>query len=511
MEGNVVIETYYWYHICINQGNINTLYFNDKWFLLNVSSSKTAIDVTEEVTITIGANNVGHFAFSGMVADVRLYFRNLNATEVEKVKKFETSQDNYITLLNTDFGTFNLDSVIDYVPNNDYLDIEHTLRILFYFYKKTYITKPAKDVVLYFFPEKVDCLKAKDICFRFGGQIPDYKNKSSILELSDLIIEYAITTKKQISNFWLHDLNSKVNSCIQAHYSIRLSSLFVDESFVSKKNSLVCIVKKNTALNGKVDFDTGNFIAIPNTFHVYDDIFRYTRMIYDDKYGKIKAVDLRYNRETYEMQHLNSELSNFIGRHTYTSLSDKSITFASVISVCVGENFTCSNGYCTDMTNVCDYQIDCEDGSDEEFCEVGIDPEISYEKRIAPRTEENKAKITLNLTLSRITSIDVDENTIKLMLNLRVSWIDWRLKFKNLLENNSLAIDPEIASKYWLPKITIDEGISVQDKTAFNFDLYPSDTYASKLRSGSYDIMNGYEGNVLKIYLFIFFYILISV
>lgn len=39
--------------------------------------------------------------------------------------------------------------------------------------------------------------------------------------------------------------------------------------------------------------------------------------------------------------------------------------------VCYPEEFACANGHCIDSTLVCDYQLDCLDGSDENSAACG--------------------------------------------------------------------------------------------------------------------------------------------
>ena len=54
---------------------------------------------------------------------------------------------------------------------------------------------------------------------------------------------------------------------------------------------------------------------------------------------------------------------------------------------------------------VCNLRRDCDDGSDEVFCEVGIAPPPDYDLRIAPRVHSEPLKVKLKFQLDRIVHI----------------------------------------------------------------------------------------------------------
>ena len=58
------------------------------------------------------------------------------------------------------------------------------------------------------------------------------------------------------------------------------------------------------------------------------------------------------------------------------------------------------------MRQICNIERDCEDGSDEVFCEVGNKPPVEYNKRIAPSVNSNGTlKVRLDFKLNRIAHI----------------------------------------------------------------------------------------------------------
>ena len=50
-------------------------------------------------------------------------------------------------------------------------------------------------------------------------------------------------------------------------------------------------------------------------------------------------------------------------------------------------------------------------------------------------------------------------DNLVLTLFLEASWLDPRLKFKNFIDDEAVAVDSEISTKIWHPMITLEEGM----------------------------------------------------
>ena len=120
--------------------------------------------------------------------------------------------------------------------------------------------------------------------------------------------------------------------------------------------------------------------------------------------------------------------------------------------------FTCDDGQCVSMEKRCDHYQDCEDGSDEERCNL-ISLQKGYKKDVPPFTRISASNdtilpvpIIISMNLIKIMNINEDANTIDLQFQISLEWKDHRITFNNLKRKTFLNVLAEKEKKeIWVP------------------------------------------------------------
>ena len=118
--------------------------------------------------------------------------------------------------------------------------------------------------------------------------------------------------------------------------------------------------------------------------------------------------------------------------------------------------FTCNDGQCVSMEDRCDQWADCEDGSDEERCQL-FSLAKGYNKVVPPYMKSKNRTIEplpidVSIMLLKIMSIDEKENTIDLQFEITLEWKDHRITYNNLKRDFSLnALTDDEKDIIWLP------------------------------------------------------------
>ena len=112
------------------------------------------------------------------------------------------------------------------------------------------------------------------------------------------------------------------------------------------------------------------------------------------------------------------------------------LMISSFVLACNFDEYTCLDGTCIQMDDVCDGISDCDDKSDELNCQ-SIRFDATYTKNQPPLSLEdkhnkNKLSVHIDMTILSVFELNEIQSWMKLQLQLDVKWIDPRLKFANL-------------------------------------------------------------------------------
>lgn len=142
-----------------------------------------------------------------------------------------------------------------------------------------------------------------------------------------------------------------------------------------------------------------------------------------------------------------------------------------LLSHCPPGYFTCDDATCIDLATRCDFKYDCLDNSDELDCQIVAFPE-DYQYDLPPRIEEEDKEISLPITLSvSVESLAVNTlaMTLEASYTLALTWVDNRLKYRNLKVNSTLnVVSTNTMRQLWTPEVsfvnTMDGRRTVMDE-----------------------------------------------
>lgn len=126
-----------------------------------------------------------------------------------------------------------------------------------------------------------------------------------------------------------------------------------------------------------------------------------------------------------------------------------------ILSKCTNDEFTCTDGSCVLLSSRCDLEPDCEDWSDEHFCETVALPD-GYLSNLPPPPPIGFA---LNISFSHL-EVDLKTMTFSMKINIQLKWYDGRISFLNLRDGtfvNMLPVGGEESTAVWLPNLQLSD------------------------------------------------------
>ena len=193
-----------------------------------------------------------------------------------------------------------------------------------------------------------------------------------------------------------------------------------------------------------------------------------------------------------------SRTSILLGRHQWNLHNEPKCLheLEMVLTSCHQSEFTCQNGTCIDMTQRCNQEEDCADGSDEKNCRTFVRRSGYRKDKPAPPRYKNldKNTVKINMALESIQSISETASSISLLFNLETQWWDSRLTYENLKNVSELNILTWDEFKMiWQPMLvfnnTKDKKETVNDKKTVTFVTRSGKFYNSDCSMERYHCM----------------------
>ena len=123
------------------------------------------------------------------------------------------------------------------------------------------------------------------------------------------------------------------------------------------------------------------------------------------------------------------------------------------VHACTDDEYPCNDGTCIGKWFRCDEVQQCEDGSDENYCNL-FSLSSGYNPAMPPSKSAEAFDIHMFININQILKLDLQENTYEVKFYLQMVWRDRRVKFNNLLNNRKMKfLSVEDAKKLWSPQV----------------------------------------------------------
>ncbi|XP_042860196.1 uncharacterized protein LOC122246016 [Penaeus japonicus] len=430
------------------------------------------------VEIVLGGSDRNALPFSGFLADVRLYSRSLTAEEVASVAALNGSSTDHfsvgvivtgsrLTISGVEVSETEAEALLEAPKLADYL----------------------------YFAEKTTYSKAREVCTKLGGEFLNY-SKTDREKFTQNVTDYIDQVSVNINHFWVQTLDQNANEDICPSVRVAKTSprLSLDYIPCDMAVSIVCQMPQDYELK-ILGLDEDNFFSPAyDTPGMLVSRSKYV-LKYDDGQVTIQNVlnkEVIYERDLGSIEHL-------IGRPLLQEDDGGDHGRTLVLSPCQEDQFTCSCGSCVSLGDVCNFSLECPDGSDEIYCSHKHELPRDYKKEFSPSLGTRpKTRVGLKVVLENVEPMITNQNLLQLSLNITVVWRDRRLTFSFLEVDQPVRLTEEVFSDFWLPRIALDTAVE-EDKDVLNFRESPGVLTATARSAGRVSVVGNHEARVFDI------------
>ncbi|XP_066977831.1 uncharacterized protein [Macrobrachium rosenbergii] len=433
---NAIVELRLWNHVCISVQGTDMQLFHDGQ-LAEPSYVQDYNEIPPKLLASRFVNITSHYmdgasTFCGYLASLQILQGLLSMDQINFVRLRNFTEVPFPRYL----------YVIDVIPNKKKIITSCALKEIF---------KKKHNFSILMFRERINYSHALVMCTGYGGTLPVLED----VEHMEMIAEYLLNIQ-DIGDTWMQMSYSKVSRNLELPwcpllYKRKGVSFVIQWDCMNFSLNLMCLIPKGLFLKLK-----GHALTNDNEFAIQQDktFERITLESRRNLQGLWKGSAFQVQTRNGEVQfQVKPEGDHPIGRRDWLTKDNNTITLS--LSTCSPEEFSCSNGQCIPIDQRCDgNKGDCFDLSDDDSsCDIFLGPDRTYYELQAPRDR----RVSVDLWMKYIRSIDVNENIIKVLFQVTLRWRDERLQFYNLGDHDKVKnmLDIKSLETLWYPTLYI--------------------------------------------------------
>ncbi|XP_068233814.1 uncharacterized protein [Palaemon carinicauda] len=447
-----ITELQAWSHICVCVQGIDIQLFYDGLPVRSSSVqeySETPDDLIAPRFVNITSSYFeGSTNFCGYFSSLQIFQGLLTKDQIESVRLGNFAEFPF------SYYPYKIDDVI---PNANEKIL--TSSVHSEFLKKKF------NFSLLVFKVKVTYRQAFMMCTGYGGTLPIIDN----VEHREIVKEN-LSDVQEKGDIWMQMSSRNLSGNLEQQwcpmmYKNKGVFYMIQWGCIKFSVNLMCIIPKGIFLRLK-----GNALTNENQFAIQQDksFQGITLESRRNLKGLWKGSSFQIQTKKGDMQfQIALEDGYPIGRRQWHTKDNNTVLLS--LSTCSFDEFSCNNGQCIPISQRCDGKMgDCFDLSDEDStCEIFFGPDETYFKMQAPRDR----RVSVDVWMKFIRSIGGDDNTIKVLFQISLSWRDERLRFYNLITYNRSTniLNTKYLEELWNPYLyfltaTYEENLRINTK-----------------------------------------------
>lgn len=466
----VRMTAHMWYHLClvVNSASVKLLLNAKSYSLHPKKLCPTEEFQIEGVSLTLGSRRYDN-AFSGKVADIRIFERSLSAEEVGELARCSGGGRDYARHVS--------ESVVGDV------DI-HPIPLT------SPCQGPSREFLAMFETyEGSDYKSAKAFCGSMHGRL--IRESDDLRSLTEEIAHSRDATERSKVMWISTETDAETGSCKTLKVDNRSSVIIHHTQEYTCSivlTAIACLLTRGRTVYLKTGDRTEEYALLSYRGRMVlqsQEDTTITKRVFDNKPYLVQS---QYN---YRLAHsIMNKPTSYLGRSTWESQNSNK-TFQTSLSFCGSPYFSCDNGQCIDLNQRCDGLIQCLDLSDEtDLCSPLNKPNSSYWKGACP---EPSPSIKLNVSLVGYNQVTLEENNFAVTLTVTTTWKDTRLTFSNIHENLN-TLEKERSTMIWVPDFIFTNARYLDNLQIQRKEDIVEDYTLHREGNGTRIVSNGYEG-----------------